>query len=425
MNTNGTVHDYHHIAMACQGGGSLGAYHIGSLEAMQDAGYEPNVVAGISIGAFTAAIIAGSEPGQRVEKLSEFWERISWPDIPPLGDGTGFLKKWHNIVSSCQGFVFGQPAFFTPRFPPPMFQISGTPAATSFYDTGLLRDTLERVVDFNRINRGGATRLILGATRVRDGTPKWFDSQNEPIGPEHVMASGAMPPGFPGIRIQGELYWDGGCYSNTPLDGLYEALREQGDTLCFVIDLFGPNGREPQDISEVSLTIKEIQFSNRISAHLEQVRQRHTYAHWLRHILEKHPQAIADHPHREEIAEFMNLGRFDMMHIVYQKPSSEVATCDCEFSRSSIQERRAQGYSDMKKALDTRKQRVEDRKRAHKIELASVVDTFSKGLLVKTSFQAAPAPVRARVPPGRMAFRAPNRQSRPKARANGPKAMSS
>jgi NTE family protein len=209
MKTSGKVHGYEHIAVAYQGGGSLGAYHVGALEAMEQAGYTPDVVAGISIGAFTAAIVAGNEPARRVTKLAEFWDTISWPDFPPIMDGEGWVRKWHNEMSSWQGFMFGQPGFFKPRvFPAPLWQVCGSPAATSYYDTTPLPETLARVVDFDRINRR-ATRLILGATRVRDGAPAWFDNVSQEIRAEHVLASGAMPPGFPGIRIDGDLHWDG------------------------------------------------------------------------------------------------------------------------------------------------------------------------------------------------------------------------
>ncbi len=386
MSANGKVHGYKHVAMACQGGGSLGAYIVGSLEAMQEAGYKPDAVAGISIGAFTAAIIAGNEPEHRVEKLKEFWDLISWPDVPPPGDGLGFVKKWHNLTSSFQGFLFGQPEFFLPRFLPPFIQPAGSPQATSFYDTDLLRETLPQVANFDIIKRGD-TRLVLGATRVRDGSPKWFDNTDprNPITPEHVIASGAMPPGFPAVRIDGELYWDGGCYSNTPLDGLYGALRDQGDTLCFVIDLFGPNGREPQDISDVLLTMKEIQYSNRTRRNMERIAERHNHGDWVRRVMERKKGILEEIPHPAEAGRVENKGRFDFIHVLYQKPAWEVPTCDCEFSRSSIRDRMRQGYSDMKKAVAEAPAPVPlaARRVAYEMPAAAVISTFAKGVRVQ------------------------------------------
>ena len=183
---------------------------------------------------------------------------------------------------------------------------------------------------------------------------------------------------------------------------IYDQMRDQGDTLCFVIDLFGPSGREPQDMEEVNLTIKEIQFSNRSKNRIRALSERHNYAHYLRHILERHKEAIADHPHREQIRKLINLGRFDMVHILYQKPAWEVATCDCEFSKTSIESRRRQGYSDMKKALAERAERAEERRLARQIApVGSVYETFAKGICVKSSFDTAAALARRRPTKGR------------------------
>jgi NTE family protein len=383
MKSNAQTTNYTHIAMACQGGGSLGAYHVGALAAMSEAGYDPDVVGGISIGAFTAAIIAGNDPGRRQERLEQFWRMISWPDMPFSFDGGNWLRKWHNQMSSLQGFVFGQPAFFQPRlFSVPALQIPGSPAATSYYDTSALLETLPQVVDFDRINRR-ETRLILGATRVRDGMPVWFDNFQQPLGPEHVMASGAMPPGFPGVTIGGELYWDGGCYSNTPLEGIYENLCDQGDTLCFVINLFGPSGHLPQDMDDVTLTMKDIQFSNRVRNGIKAISKRHRYAYCLRQIMESHPQAIASQSQREEIGKLKKVGRFDFVQILYEKPPYEAATCDCEFSRSSIDSRIHRGYDDMKLALEDQFSRPSPRLAAGKPAPAgSMIESYKHGVLL-------------------------------------------
>lgn len=345
---------YKRIAMACQGGGSLGAYHIGALEAMEEAHYSPDVIAGISIGAFTAAIIAGNDPKDRVSKLKAFWETISWPSIPGAEMVTDtFWRKQLNTLSSMQGFMFGQPNFFTPRFPAPSMMAAGTDAAESWYDTSWLVATLKELVDFDGINNGTKARLILGTARVRDGQQVFFDSAQTRIGPEHVIASGAMPPGFPGIRIDGELYWDGGCLSNTPLNGIYNTCTDS-DTLCFMVDLFGPNGREPQTMDEVTLKIKELQFASRSDLHIDDIRQRHHLACVLRQLMKDQPQRtreLLDNPLLQSIGFSEKPSRFDIVHIVYDKPDYEVPTCDCEFSRASIADRAQHGYDDMKNAI--------------------------------------------------------------------------
>ena len=398
--------------MACQGGGSLGAYHIGALKAMEEAEYWPGILAGISIGAFTAAIIAGSEPKERLKKLEAFWEKISWSDLPDIPGARTYLdqwyklfdplhlmpstcltdylldpKRWHNLMSSMQGFVWGQPHFFGPRFPPPQLHASGTTGATSFYDTTSLRATLEELVDFERINAGNQGRLILGVTHVKSGDLRFFKSgEDKPLGPDHVMASGAMPPGFPGVRIDGELYWDGGCASNTPLDGIYDEARGK-DTLCCVVDLFGPSGREPQDLGEVMLTQKEIQYSSRIKDHIRLVNQRHILAHHLHKTSAGKSKSLMRHLEKAQVPRPAARHRFDIVHVLYDKPDSEEPTCDCEFSTASIRARAAHGYEDLKKAL-AENARLNKRAGPALKAISSVTRTFKGGRCVESSLEA-------------------------------------
>lgn len=341
---------YKRIAMACQGGGSLGGYHIGALKAMQEAGYFPNLVAGISIGAFIGSIIAGNKPEDRIERLTQFFEKISWPETSPFPNSTGDVRKFMNTLSSLQGFLFGQPAFFAPRIPPPTHRLKGTPGATSYYDTSMLRDTLLEFVDFDGINSGKLARLILGVTHVKDGSLVFFDSAKMPLGPEHVMASGAMSPGFPGIEIDGELYWDGGCASNTPLDGIL-AAQPREETLCFMIDLFAPSEHLPEDMTDVDLTLKNIQFSSRTETHLKQLSNRKNLKSYISYLLKHVPNAVKGTPLPQEIQEAAEDTLFDIIHFSYNKPPYEVSTCDCEFSRNSLKDRAAHGYKDMKAAL--------------------------------------------------------------------------
>lgn len=342
-------HDYKRIGLACQGGGSLGAYHIGAYKAMHENGFLPDIVSGISIGAFTAAIIAGNEPENRVKKLNEFWEAISWPDFPVFDAGIQ-ADIIHNKLSSMMGFMFGQPNFFSPRVPAPQFHPEGSIEATSYYDTTPILENLDYFVDFKRIN-SGKTRLILGAVKVKDGELVFFDSASMKIGPENVVASGSMPPGFPGTRIAGDLFWDGGCVSNTPIDGIFDA-KPAMDTLVFMIDLFNPVGKEPCNLDDVTTRSKDILYTSRTAHNLTHVSKRHNLAKALGHVYELLPQDLRNDPVVKELKEYTVDTKFDVVHIIYDPPEYEVSTKDCEFSRTSIERRSEHGYDDMNRIID-------------------------------------------------------------------------
>src|SRR4051812_41918835 len=213
--------------LVLQGGGALGSYQAGGYQALCHHDFEPEWVAGISIGAINAAIIAGNAPEQRVERLKEFWQMVSAP-VPwnPLtSDDRG--RAFFNEASAALIATFGVPGFFTPRLPPAPLWPQGSPQSQSYYDTAPLRRTLERLVDFDRIN-DAKTRLSVGAVGVTSGNFTYFDNfefkkLGKRIGPEHIMASAALPPGFPSIVIEGEHFWDGGVASNTPLDYVLDA----------------------------------------------------------------------------------------------------------------------------------------------------------------------------------------------------------
>lgn len=364
---------YDTIALACQGGGSLGAYHIGAYQALEEQGYIPTIFSGISIGAFTAAILAGNAPEDRLPRLREFWQRISWPDFQPtLRNLSGaettynwFAQTTQNYwsiptfsqslaqLSSMQAFLFGQPNFFMPRQPGPEFQQPGTVAATSYYDTSPVRDTLLELVDFDRINRG-ESHLFLGATKVKEGSLIFFDSQDMPLGPEHVIASGSMPPGFPGIEIDGDLYWDGGCVSNTPLDGLFEALVDK-HSLVIMVDLFGADGKEPTNMREVNMRQKEILYASRSQYGVDQVMQRQMAGAAMQMMLNEADNSLLSRLNGTEMpAEVQKMAKptnFDLIQVIYRPGESEIATFDCEFSRTSIERRADVGLEDMRQAL--------------------------------------------------------------------------
>ncbi|MGY3574502.1 NTE family protein [Bradyrhizobium sp. USDA 4504] len=258
---------YDVVALVLQGGGALGAYQAGVYEGLHEAGIRPNWLAGISIGALNAAIIAGAPEEERVERLREFWEiicaqSIEWPAGEGLANALPFAFDIHSIrnaLAAMRALVQGQPGFFRPRFPSPLFSPFSGDAATSFYDTAPLHRTLERLVDFDRLN-SGEVRVSVGAVNVRTGNLTYFDTAERRLCPKHFMASGALPPGFPAVEIEGEHYWDGGVVSNTPLSRVLSG--EPRDTLTFQIDLWSARGRVPYDMMEVSSRQKDIQYSS-------------------------------------------------------------------------------------------------------------------------------------------------------------------
>ena len=235
------------VALVLQGGGALGAYQAGVYEALAEANINPDWVAGVSIGAINSAIIAGNEPAERVAKLRAFWQEITAnPLLDWVAAVDALTPKGHlpralfNQLSATYALVAGAAGFFTLRQPPPWLHPNGALEATSFYETKLLKSTLERLVDFDRIN-AGEMRFSVGAVNVRTGNFVYFDNETHTIRAEHVMASGSLPPGFPAVEIEGEFYWDGGLISNTPLQWVVEQGPRQ-DTLAFQVDLWSARG---------------------------------------------------------------------------------------------------------------------------------------------------------------------------------------
>ncbi len=254
--------------LVLQGGGALGAYHIGVYQALHEHGFEPDWLCGISIGAINAAVLAGNPPEQRLAQLEALWQAISWPELLPHSANTAVQGFW-NTLSNAQALAFGQPGFFTPRPINPFFSPSGTPATESFYDTAPLRQTLLEYADFARIGRDG-TRLSVGVTDVEIGELAFFDSTTTPGGlaPEHVIASGSLPPGFAATEIGGRFYWDGACVSNTPLEAVLNDTPP-GHTVAFVIDLWSAAGAAPTTMNEVLWRAKQIQYASRTAHHVE------------------------------------------------------------------------------------------------------------------------------------------------------------
>lgn len=346
MNT--TLRSRPQIVLALQGGGALGAYHIGAYQALAEAGYHPDWIIGISIGAINAAIIAGNPPDRRVAQLEGFWRAISRPD--EWGAYlNGVARQFFNRLSIGQSIILGQPRFFTPRVIAPHLAPPGTPAATSYYDTTPLVETLCRYVDFELINHG-PVRLSLGATKVTTGELVFFDSQRHPLGPEHVLASSSLPPGFPATRVDGELYWDGGCVANTPLQAVLSE-PPAGPALIIAIDLWNPRGPEPETMDDVLWRQRQIQFASRTIHDVQMVAQMLNMRWMIGELRELVPEAARGNLPRGMLAEPVK-GSVDLVHIVYQPRPDEAPQSAADFSRPSIAARRAAGYADMRRVLE-------------------------------------------------------------------------
>ena len=264
-------HKYDHEILLLQGGGALGAYQAGVYEGLVEAGIEPSWVVGISIGAINAALIVGNPPERRVERLREFWRRISVNVGPPLPAWLDSLRPAVNHMAAMSAATIGVAGFYRPRMPPTSFAADGTEAALSVYDTTPLKATLEELVDFDLINRG-QVRLSLGAVDVCKGTSTYFDTKNTLIHADHVRASGALPPGFPPVTIDGEHYWDGGVVTNTPITYVVDE-RPLPTARIIQVDNFNAQGELPRNLSEVSERAKDIQYASRTRFNIERIQE--------------------------------------------------------------------------------------------------------------------------------------------------------
>ena len=340
-----------------QGGGALGAYQGGVYEALVEHGVEPTWLAGISIGAINSAIIAGNPLKDRVAKLRAFWELVS-SGRPDLGGFWSSLytgdtaRSFVNQMAAGDALVSGVPGFFTPRFPPPILQPKGAAAATSWYDTKELRPTLERLVDFDRINAKEA-RVSVGAVNVRTGNFAYFDNAKVKIGVQHVMASAALPPGFPAIEIDGEFYWDGGMVTNTPLSWVLSE-RTGLDTLILQVDLWSARGEIPGDLSQVAIRMKEIQFSSRTRAMTDSFRYGQSLRAAFNELLAQMPPDLASLPPARILAQAADPAVYNIVELIYRSPTYEGQSKDYEFSRQTMDDHWRAGYRDAQHTLGHR-----------------------------------------------------------------------
>jgi NTE family protein len=340
---------FDHTVLVLQGGGALGAYQAGVFTGIAEVGIVPDWIAGISIGAINAALIAGNPPEKRVERLREFWERAS--------ARTSFLphslydtaRPWFNAWSAASVVTFGVPGFFVPRVPPPFLAVQGSVGALSFYDTQPLKATLEELVDFDLIN-GQETRLSLGAVNVCSGESVYFDNTRTRIGAEHVMASGALPPGFPPVQIDGQWYWDGGISSNTPMWYVVdEAYRESA--LVLQVDVFAGAGELPENLQQVQERLKDLQYASKSRFSATRVRETEELRSALRRLLDKLPDAMRSDPDVQRLATVSTRGAVALVHLTNRHNTRSSDFKDYEFSRATIDELWQGGLDDVRNAV--------------------------------------------------------------------------
>jgi len=345
---------FERIALILQGGGALGSYQAGVYQALAEADLHPDWVSGISIGAINAAIIAGNAPEHRVDRLREFWETVT--ETPT---GASFFDQlridsdeMRSLVNQTRamGTLFGgAPQFFVPRLPPPYFMPKGSPAAASYYDTEPLVATLEKLVDFDRIN-AAETRLSVGAVNVRTGNFVYFDTLTHNINARHIMASGALPPGFPAIEIDGECYWDGGIVSNTPLQWVLDSVPRE-DTLAFQVDLWSARGSMPRELTGVMVRAKDSQYSSRTRAATDTFKKVQKIRASIRSLLEKLPPDIKNSPEALALASEGDHKHYNIIQLIYHAKKYEGTSKDFEFSRRTMEEHWNAGYYDAVRTL--------------------------------------------------------------------------
>jgi NTE family protein len=334
------------VVLVFQGGGALGAYQAGVYRALHEGGIEPDWIIGTSIGAINASLIAGNAPEHRLGRLEEFWRRMERKEFWGLANWPGLADAasyWSTLLGGIPGFFEPNPlAFLGAHYP------LGRDSA-AFYSTAPLAKTLTELVDFALIARC-TPRLTVGAAHVRTSEMRYFDSRETAITVQHVMASGALPPAFPAVRIDGELYWDGGILSNTPTEAIFDD-NPRRDSLIFAVHMWNPMGPEPESIWEVLHRQKDIQYSSRVASHIARQRQVHKLRHVVSELVKLMPEDTRNRPVVKDLAEYGCLTRMHVVQLLAPRLDNENHTKDIDFSPSGIRLRWQAGYADTRRAL--------------------------------------------------------------------------
>ena len=340
---------YDHEILLLQGGGALGAYQAGVYEGLVEAGIEPSWVVGISIGAINAALIVGNPPERRVERLREFWRRISVNVGPPLPAWLDSLRPAVNFMAAMSAATVGVPGFYRPRMPPTSFAADGTEAALSVYDTTPLKVTLEELVDFDLINRG-QVRLSLGAVNVCKGTSVYFDTKNTLIHSDHVRASGALPPGFAPVVIDGEHYWDGGVVTNTPITYVVDE-KPLPNARIIQVDTFNAEGDLPRNLGQVLQRAKDIQYSSKSCFNIDRIQEMGELAAAGRGLLGRLPSGLKSDPDAQKLAAACDERSWLIIRLINTRLSRSGFVKDFEFSRATIEEAWTAGVEDVRRSI--------------------------------------------------------------------------
>jgi NTE family protein len=336
------------VVLVLQGGGALGAYQVGVYQAMHEAGIEPDWVIGTSIGAINAALIVGNPPDQRITKLDDFWRHVEQQRT--LAGPFDWLGMG-NLLANMTTVMRGIPAFFEPN----LLALRGAQAGlgveqAAYYSTAPLRETLTALVDFNYLATC-KTRLTVGAVNACSGTMRYFDSRDGTIGLDHVMASGALPPAFPAVRIDGQPYWDGGIYSNTPIEAVLDD-NPRRDSLIFAVNVWHQTGPEPESIWQVMGRQKDIQYASRADSHILRQKQIHRLRHVIRELQKQLPAARRDDPEVKELASWGCGTTMHVAHLLAPRIDGEDHTKDIDFTAAGVHARRAAGYADTRRMIE-------------------------------------------------------------------------
>jgi NTE family protein len=341
------------IVLVLQGGGALGAYQAGVYQALHEHDLVPDWIVGTSIGAVNAALIAGNQKADRLHRVKQFWDRVAHPDGVDMVRVADQARRANIMMNTSDSVMRGIPGFFMPRyfslFPMGM---AVAPEAASFYDTIPLRATLDELVDFRYLNEPGGIRLTVNAMQVTTGELVHFDSVKNILSADHVRASCSLPPAFPPVRVDGKLYWDGGLYSNTPLESVLRELPEQGDTLCFMVDLWSAQGDEPVTMDQVNTRQKDVTYASRSRRHIADYVKTYLMQQKLRDLYSRLPEAERSTLDQDVLAAMGCDATLHIVRLPYAGHDWHMAAKDVNFSKGSIEWRWDQGYRDALRAVD-------------------------------------------------------------------------